>query len=140
MYKVWPLITEVDDLSIYFQDYKPNQLLERRFMFSILATFRHNELSSMIKNTRDNRAIQKSENDNRLVHIEKKFYYEIQGIMARKCKTLQLLKYLVTKGRASHLLRRSANLQTVRKPAKEFELAFDDLHKNKEEKNNDEMN
>ena len=138
---MWPLITEVDDLSIYFPDYKPNQLPERRFMFSILATFRQNELSSMIKNARDNRAIQKPENDNRLVHIEKKFYNEIQGIMTRKCKTLQLLKYLVTKGRASHLLRRSANLQAVRKPAKEFELAFDDLHKNKEEeKNNDEMN
>ena len=101
-------------------------------MFSILATFRLNELSSTIKSARNNRAIQKPESDNRPVSTEKKLYEEIQGIITRKCKTLHLLKYLATKGRASHMLRRSANLQVIRMAAKEFEHVFDGLHNNKE--------
>ena len=92
----------------------------------------------MIKNARDNRAIQNSSNDDRLVHIEKKLYEEIRGVMTHKCKIVRLLNNLVIKGRASYLLRRSAKLVTERRAAKEFELEFGDLHKDEEEKEDNE--
>ena len=126
---------------LFFPDYKPNQLPERNYTYSILATFRLKEVKSMIKNARDNRAIQNPNNDSRLVHIEKKLYEEIQGVMSHKRKIVIVLSNLVVRGRASYLLRRSAKLVTERKAAKEFELAFDDFQKDEEEKkNNDDMN
>ena len=81
VYKVWPKITEVNDLMQFFLDYKQNQLPERNYMCSILATFKLNKVKAMIKNARDNREIKKPSNNDRLVHIEKKLYEEIQGVM-----------------------------------------------------------
>ena len=106
---------------------------ERSFMYSILATFRLNEIKSMIKNSRDNRAIQNLSNDDRFVHIEKKIYEKIQGVLTHKYMLAELLKYLVTKGRASCLLRRSAKLVTERRHIKEFDLAFEITNKEEEE-------
>ena len=141
VFKVWPLVTEVNYLMLYFPDYKSNQMTERSFMYSILSTFRLNEIKSMIKNSRDIRAIQNLSNDDRFVHIEKKIYEEIQGVLTHKCKLAELLKYLVTKGRASCLLRRSAKLVRERRPAKEFDLAFENANKEEEEnKDPDYMN
>ena len=51
-----------------------------------------------------------------------------------------LIIYLVTSGRASYLLRRSAKLNTERKKAKEYELMIEDFNKEKEEKKEDDMN
>ena len=58
---------------------------ERRFMYSILTTFRFDEVSAMVKNARDNKALQNSADDI-LVHIEKNLYKEIQSVMTQKCK------------------------------------------------------
>ena len=47
----------------------------------------------------------------------------------------------MTKGKAPHMLRRSAKLGTKRKPQKEFDISFGGLHKkNEEEKKEDDMN
>ena len=62
---------------------------ERRFMYSILTTFRFDEVSAMVKNARDNRALQNSADDDILVHIEKNLYKEIQSVMTQKCKLEQ---------------------------------------------------
>ena len=48
--KVWTLVREVEDLAQYFPNYKENQLPYRRFMLSIYATFRFDQLDNMIKN------------------------------------------------------------------------------------------
>ena len=98
-------------------------------------------MSSMIKNVRDNRAIQNPENEERLVHIEKKLYQEIQSVMTHKCKFFQSIRHIVTKGRASYMLRKSAKLDSKRKSQKEYDLVFEDLNKKLEEhKSEDEMN
>ena len=76
-------------MARYFPDYKPNQMPERRFMYSILTTFRFDEVSAMVKNARDNRALQNSADDDILVHIEKNLYKEIQSVMTQKCKLKQ---------------------------------------------------
>ena len=76
-------------MARYFPDYKPNQMPERRFMYSILTTFRFDEVSAMVKNARDNRALQNSADDDILVHIEKNLYKEIQSVMTQKCKLEQ---------------------------------------------------
>ena len=62
---------------------------ERRFMYSVLTTFRFDEVSAMVKNARDNRALQNSADDDILVHIEKNLYKEIQSVMTQKCKLEQ---------------------------------------------------
>ena len=38
----------------------------------------------MVKNARNNRALQNPDNDERMVYIEKKLYDEIKGVMAHK--------------------------------------------------------
>ena len=47
----------MDDLMIYFPDYEPKQLSDRQFMYSILGTFRTEELLIMIECARKNRAL-----------------------------------------------------------------------------------
>ena len=59
---------------------------ERRFIYSIQTTFRFDEVSAMVKNARDNRALQNSADDDILVNIEKNLYKEIQSVMTQKCK------------------------------------------------------
>ena len=61
----------------------------RRFMYSILITFRFDEVSAMVKNAKDNRALQNSADDDILVHIEKNLYKEIQSVTTQKCKLEQ---------------------------------------------------
>ena len=53
-------------------------------MYIILATFGYEEVKEMVKNARNNRALQNPDNDERMVYIEKKLYDEIKGVMTHK--------------------------------------------------------
>ena len=59
----------------------------------------------------------------------------------RSVCTLYISNYIVTKGKAAHLLKRSAKLLAERKPAKKYGSIIEDLQKdNEEEKEEDNMN
>ena len=52
--KLWLLVKSVEVLACYFPDYNENKLPDRKFMFAILATFRFDQLDSMIRNANKN--------------------------------------------------------------------------------------
>ena len=84
--KVWHLVREVEDLAQYFPDYKENQLPDWRFMFAILATFRFDQLDSMIKNANKNRSLDSKDKDNELMYITQNLYKEIKDVKTHKHK------------------------------------------------------
>ena len=129
------------DLMEYFPYYKANQLPSRRYMFRILATFRFDEINNMIKNARKNRSAKTPDNENELVHITKAFYDEIKAVKSQKCKVAIItIWHLVSKGKASQMLKRSTKLIYNRKPARTYQLSFENLKKNnEEEKEEDDM-
>ena len=55
-------------------------------MFAILSTLRYTDVMNMIENARRNRSIDNQENEEELIHISKKLYEEIEGVMSHKCK------------------------------------------------------
>ena len=86
--KVWPLLKDVKTLNNYFPDYNPNQLPDRKFMFTILSTFRFDVLNNMIKNANKNRSLDSKNKEAELVHISNKIYKEIDEVMTHKRKKL----------------------------------------------------
>ena len=56
---VWPLVKEINELMIYFSDYEQKHIPDRKFMCSIIDTLRYDELKTMIKGARKNRALKK---------------------------------------------------------------------------------
>ena len=84
--KVWPLVKEAEDLMEYFSDYGPKQLPDRRFMYSILATLRYNELKEMVDGARKNRALNEENKAEDFIHIEEELYKEISNVMTQKSK------------------------------------------------------
>ena len=69
MHNLWPMILDVEDLVQYFPTYKLNQIPDREYMFSILATLRNEETSIMIQHSRKNRSVIASGDDKEFVHI-----------------------------------------------------------------------
>ena len=138
--KIWPMIKDVQDLMVYFPDYKDNQMPDRNYMFQILTTMRYEQVSNMLMNARKNRALQEKVDDNELVFVNKEMMKEIESRMAQKCKFELYLISIVTKGNATFLLKRSAKLGICRKPAKKYQLSFENLQKEEEEeKKEDDM-
>ena len=84
--KVWSLVKEAEDLMEYFPDYDLKQLPDRRFMYSILATLRYNELKEMVDGARKNRALNEENKDEDFIHIEEELYKEISNVMTQKSK------------------------------------------------------
>ena len=122
------MITDVKDLLQYFPTYKPGQMTDREYMFLILTTLRNEENNTMIQNSRKNRSAITSNDDKELVYINTQLYNEIKGVSTQKCTLFNLSNsYLVTKGRAAHLLKRSTKLLVSRKPAKTYPISFENL-------------
>ena len=82
--KIWGLVKNVPELMLYFPNYKVNQLPDRKHMFSILATYRYEQLNSMIEIARKNRSLERPVDDNQLVYITQSFYDEIKGVSSQK--------------------------------------------------------
>ena len=83
---------------------------DRDCMYTILATKRNEELQNMINNARRNRAKKFQEIDDEVVYIKKDIYKEIESVMAGKCRLFTNYWNIVTKGKATYLLKRSAKL------------------------------
>ena len=123
------MIKDIQDLMVYLPDYKDNQMPDRNYKFQILTTMRNEQVSNILMNARKNRALQEKVDDNELVFVNK----EIESVMAQKCKFELDFIPIVTKGNGTFLLKLSAKLQTSRKPAKKFQLSFENLQKEEEE-------
>ena len=83
---IWSFVREVQALSSYFPTLQPNQLPDRDFMLSVLSTIRYDELHKMIQNARKHRSIKALEANDDLIHISKKMYEKINGVLTQKRK------------------------------------------------------
>ena len=124
---MWPLIKGVDDLIVLFPEYNNSHIPDGDYMYSILATKRYEELQSMIEYARRNRAKKFQEIDDEVVYIKKNIYKEIKSVMVGKCRLFTNYRNIVTKGKATYLLKRSARLGSKRRKATEYELCVESL-------------
>ena len=83
---IWPLVKDASDLLEYFSDYQATKIPDRKYLFAILATFRFDEVKSMIVNARKLRSVSFPNDLNNLIYINKEIYDEIQNVMTQKCK------------------------------------------------------
>ena len=82
--KIWSLIKETDDLMAYFPNYRDKQKPDRRFMFAILSTLRHEVLKDVVAGARKNRSIETEDKNENLIYIEESLLKEIINVMAHK--------------------------------------------------------
>ena len=114
---------DVPELMLYFQNYKANQFPDRKHMFNILATHKYEELSNIVKIARQNRSLEKPQDENKLVCITKSFYDEIIAVSSQKCTSANFIYlFLVSKGKAAQMLKRSTKLIFNKKPEKKYQL------------------
>ena len=83
---VWPIVSDAEDLMIYFPNYDHKQLPDRRFMYSILATLRYDELKGMFDGTRKNWSLNEENKDDDIVNINEELYKKISNVMTQKSK------------------------------------------------------
>ena len=83
---IWNYIKELEDLAIYFPDYSKDQLPEREYMWSIVATLREDATQYLLKTARDNRSVNIQEDKNDLVEVSKTFMKELNQVSKQKCK------------------------------------------------------
>ena len=127
--KIWPLVNEIENLTCYFPDYSQKQQPDRKFMYSILATFRFNELKGMVEGARRNRALVEEKQDDNFIQIEKELYNEISSVILQKSKLKSSSWFVATKGKAAFLLKKDSKSERKRKQPKNFELEFSNLRK-----------
>ena len=85
------LIKDVPKLMLYFPNYKASQSPNRKHMFSILATHRYEELSNIVKIARQNKSLEKPQDENKLVCITKSFYDEIIVVSSQTCTSANFI-------------------------------------------------
>ena len=61
------LVKEVPELMLYFPDLESNELLNRDFMWTVLATLREAEVKKLIKDARKNIDVGDKEDKNELI-------------------------------------------------------------------------
>ena len=49
---IWPMVKDVPELNKFFPDFKDKKKWDQKYIFQILATMHHDELSSMIRNAK----------------------------------------------------------------------------------------
>ena len=110
-------------------------------MFGVLATLRFEVLNNMVQRARKNRSAEKPEDENELIHVAKEIYEEFMAVASYKCKIIFVIIWiLMSKGKASQMLKRSTKLFVKRKQPKINPLHIENLKKdNEEDKEEDDM-
>ena len=86
--KIWEMISEIDDLMLYFPDYKEKQKPDRHFIFAVLSTLRHDVLKDIVSSARNNRSIENEDREDDFVFIESNLFKEISDVMAHRSKMI----------------------------------------------------
>ena len=86
--KICKMISEIDDLMLYFSDYMKKQKSDHHFMFAVLNTLMHEVLKDIVSNARNNRSIKKEDREDNFVFIESNLFKEISDVMAQSSKMI----------------------------------------------------
>ena len=71
--KIWEMIKDSDEYTIYFPDLKSNELPEREFLISVISTINPEATKSIITEAREKRTIIQSEDEGNLVRVTPEF-------------------------------------------------------------------
>ena len=86
--KIWQMISEIDDLMLYFPEYKKKQKPDRHFMLAVFSTLRHDELKEIVSSACNIRSIENEDRGDDFVFIESNFFKEISDVMAHRNKMI----------------------------------------------------
>ena len=118
--RIWPLVQVAEDLNSYFPDYSSHQFPDRKFMYTILGTFRSRLFENIIKEARKQIQYEKIKKLMTLCILSQQYLKRSSLFWFKKVRILSYDNLLVAKGNAVYLLRRSAKLKSERKPTKQY--------------------
>ena len=67
--KLYPYIKDTQDLNVFFLDYDNSELPERKFMISVLCLTRPNEITQLVKDSRQKRNVFENDDSTELIII-----------------------------------------------------------------------
>ena len=82
--KIWNYILQIKDLIDYFPDYQNNELPEREFMWTVLATLRSEATSSLIEDARKSRSIKNDSDKSNMIAMASEFLAALMNINKQK--------------------------------------------------------
>ena len=85
---IWPMVKDVPELNKFFPNFKDKKKYDRKYMFQIFATMRHDELSSMIRNAKKNRFLFENNDEDETILIHKNLLEGINSVMTQKHKIM----------------------------------------------------
>ena len=85
---IWPMVKDVPELNKFYPDFKDKKKCDRKYMFQILATMRHDELSSIIRNIKKNRFLLENNDEDETILTYKNLLEEINSVMTQKRKMM----------------------------------------------------
>ena len=85
---IWPMVKDVPELNKFFPDFKDKKKCDWKYMYQILATMHHNELSSMIRNVKKNRFLLENNDEDETILIHKNLLEGINSVMTQKRKMM----------------------------------------------------
>ena len=84
--KIWCLIKEIDDITVYFPDYTSKQKPDRDYMYLFWPQQDTRYLKKIVENARIKRAKENDPVDDGYIFIEKNMLMEIEDVVAQKSK------------------------------------------------------
>ena len=118
----------------YFSSINKAQLPDRRYMFCVLATLRFMVLNNMVQRVCKIDQKKSQQIKMSLFTLSKKIMEKIMAVASYKCKIIfAIIWILVSKGRASQMLKRSTKLFIKRKQPKIYPLHIENLKKDDDE-------
>ena len=90
--KIWKIIKEVDELMIYFPNYKPNEKPEISYLIEVISTINPEATKEIIANARELRLIAVNDKQENLVKLTSEMRQTISSYSLLRSKFLfQLL-------------------------------------------------
>ena len=86
--RIWLSVKDNQLIASYFLDYEGDQLSDRSFFFSILATIFSDETQKLIVKAREKRSTYDKEEKDNLVEVENRIKEELVNVLAPKRKDL----------------------------------------------------
>ena len=61
--KIWDMVKDSDEITIYFPDFKPRQLPERDYLISVISTINPEATKTIVAEAREKRFISQAEDE-----------------------------------------------------------------------------
>ena len=82
--KLYPYIKDSQNLNVFFPDYNNSELPERKLMISVLCTTRPNEITQLVKDSRQKRSVFENNDSTELIKVRSSIKSEIMAVVIQK--------------------------------------------------------